>query len=152
MVISTEVFDVGNVSSSRNTTVRVRGNCRFRQLRNNSRNRAYVKAEGTRDICRIWLTIRVVWSSPAMFLTSATCHLFEKRWHESVITAVVVCSGACRHHLHFEISRKIYNFARSIRRLSCVAASLRISHFALYQHLPPIQPVVDTCSRRRQAI
>ena len=28
-------------------------------------------------------TIRVVWSSPAMFLTSATCHLFEKRWCES---------------------------------------------------------------------
>ena len=28
-------------------------------------------------------TNRVVWSSPEMFLTSATCHLFEKRWCES---------------------------------------------------------------------
>ena len=28
-------------------------------------------------------TIRVLWSSPAMFLTLATCHLFEKRWCES---------------------------------------------------------------------
>ena len=28
-------------------------------------------------------TIRVVWSSPAMFLTSATCHLFKTRWCES---------------------------------------------------------------------
>ena len=27
-------------------------------------------------------TNRVVWSSPAMILTSATCHLFEKRWCE----------------------------------------------------------------------
>ena len=28
-------------------------------------------------------TNRVVWSSPAMFLTSATYHLFEERWCES---------------------------------------------------------------------
>ena len=84
-------------------------------------------------------TIRVVWSSPAMFLTSATCHLFEKRWCMSVITAVAISHGACRHRLHFTISWKISNFARSFRRLSCVAAS-RISYFALYQHPPPDEP------------
>ena len=98
---------------------------------------------------------RVVWSSPAMFLTSATCHFFVKRWCESVITAVAVSHGACRHRLRFAISRKIRNFARSFRRLSCVAAS-RISHFALYQHPPSDgpeeEPVIDTCSPRRQAI
>ena len=88
-------------------------------------------------------TIRVVWSSPAMFLTSATCHLFEKRWCESVITAVAVSRGACRHRLHFAISRKIRKYSRSFRRLSCVAAS-RFSHFALYQHPPPNGPARRT--------
>ena len=70
-----------------------------------------------------WWTIRVVWSSPAMLLTSTTCHLFEKRWRESVITVVAVSCVACCHHLHFEISRKIHNFTRSFRRLSWAAAS-----------------------------
>ena len=47
------IFYVGNVSSLRNTTVRVRGNCRYRQPPNNSRDRTDVNAEGTRNICRI---------------------------------------------------------------------------------------------------
>ena len=42
LVISSEVFDVGNVSSLRNPTVRVRGNCCYRQLRNISRDHADV--------------------------------------------------------------------------------------------------------------
>ena len=98
-------------------------------------------------------TIRVVWSSPAMFLTSAMCHLFEKRWPESVITAVAVSRRACRHHLHFTISRKIHNFVRSFRRLSCIAAS-RILLYTNTHHQMGQQeePVVDTCSPRRQAI
>ena len=98
-------------------------------------------------------TIRVVWSSPAMVLTSATCHLFDKRWPESVITAVAISREACRHRLHFSISRKIHNFARSFHLLSCCSS---ISHFALYQHAPPDGPgeesVIDTCSPRRQAL
>ena len=48
-----EVINVSHMSSLRNTTVRVRGNCHCRQPRNHSRNRADVKAEGARDICRI---------------------------------------------------------------------------------------------------
>ena len=88
-------FLMSTVSSLRNTTVQVRGNCR----------------------CR---TIRVVWSSPAMFLTSATCHLFEKRWRESMITAIAVSRGACRHRLHFTISWKstILHVHRPARRTS----------------------------------
>ena len=53
MVISNEVF---GISSLRNSTVLVRGNCRRRQPRNNSRDYVDVnrrKAEGTRDICEI---------------------------------------------------------------------------------------------------
>ena len=98
-------------------------------------------------------TIRVVWSSSAMFLTSTTCHLFEKRWCESVITAVAVSHGACRHRLRFAISWNISNFARSFRRLSCIAAS-RISHYTNIHHQMGQQeePVMDTCSPRRQAI
>ena len=98
-------------------------------------------------------TIRVVWSSPAMFLTSATCHLFEKRWCKSVITAVAVSHGACCHRLRFAISRHISNFARSFRLLSCVAAS-RILLYTNTHHQMGQQeePVMDTCSPRRQAI
>ena len=98
-------------------------------------------------------TISVVWSQPAMFLTSATCHLFEKRWCESVITAVAVSHGACRHRFHFAISRNIRNFARSFRRLSCVVAS-RILLYTNTHHQMGQQeePVMDTCSPRRQAI
>ena len=81
-------------------------------------------------------TIRVAWSSPTMFLMSATCHLFEKRWRESVTTVVAISRGACRHHHHFAILRKIQNFAIYFHHLVCIAAS-RISHFALYQHPPP---------------
>ena len=97
--------------------------------------------------------IRVVWSSPAMFLTSATWHLFEKRWRELVITAVAVSHEAFRHHLHFAISRKISNFARSFRRLSCVAA-FRIFLYTNTHHQMGQQeePVIDTCSPRRQVI
>ena len=88
-------------------------------------------------------TIRVAWSSLVKFLTSVTCHLFEKRWRESMITVVAVSRGACYHRLHFAISRKIHNFARSFCHLSCVAAS-RMSHFALYQHPPPDGPARRT--------
>ena len=42
-----------NVTSLRNTTVRVCGNCRCHQPWNNSRDQTDVKAEGTRDICGI---------------------------------------------------------------------------------------------------
>ena len=98
-------------------------------------------------------TIRVVWSSPAMFLTSATCHLFEKRWCEAVIIAVAISHGACRHRLRFAISRNISNFARSFRRLSRVAAS-RILLYTNTHHQMGQQeePVMDTCSPTRQAI
>ena len=61
----------------------------------------------------------VVWSSPAMFLMSATCHLFEKRWRESVIIAVAVRHGTCHHSLHFAENPQ---FACSFRHLSCIAA------------------------------
>ena len=97
-------------------------------------------------------TIRVIWSSPAMFLTSATCHLLEKRWRESVITAVAISHGACRHRLHFAISRNIRNFARSFRRLSCVAASRILLYTNTHQLMGQQEPVMDTCSPRRQAI
>ena len=134
------------MSFLRNTTVWVRGNCHYRQPRNNSRDRTDVNRRKcgryTRDLQNFDRPL-VVWSMPAMFLTSATCHLFEKRWRESEITAVAVSHGACRHRLHFAISRHISNFARSFRRLSCVAAS-RISHFALYQHPPPDGPARRT--------
>ena len=82
-----------------------------------------------------------------MFLTSATCDLFEKRWHNSVITAVAISRGACRHRLHFAISRKIHKFSRSFRRLSCIAAS-RILLYTNTHHQMGQQeePVVDTCS------
>ena len=40
--------DVGNVSSLRNMTVRVRGNCRCRQPRNNSRDRADINRRKSR--------------------------------------------------------------------------------------------------------
>ena len=87
------------------------------------------------------------------FLTSATCYFFEKRWRESVITAVAVSHGACRHRLHFAIARKIRNFALSFFRLSCVAAS-RILLYTNTHHQMGQQeePVIDTCSPRRQAI
>ena len=98
-------------------------------------------------------TIRVLWSSPAMFLTSATCHLFEKRWCEFVITAIAVSHGACRHRLHFAISRNISNFGCSFRRLSCVAASRILLYTnAHHQMVQQEEPVIDTCSPRRQAI
>ena len=141
MVIPSEVFYVGNMSSLRNTTVRVRSNCRCHQPQTNSRDHADVnrrKAEDTRDIlAEFRWTIRVVLASPAIFLMSATCYLFEKRWCESVITAVAVSRGACRHRLHFAISRKIHNFATFI--LPSIFRS-SISHFALYQHPPPDGP------------
>ena len=98
-------------------------------------------------------TIRVVCLSPAMFLTSTTCHHFEKRWCESVITAFAVSHGAYRHRLRFAILRNISNFVRSFHRLSCVAAS-RISLYTNTHHQMGQQeePVIDTCSPRRQAI
>ena len=108
--------------------VRVHGNCRYRQPRNNSRDRTDVNGKVHAIFAKFQWTIRVVWSSSAMFLTSATCHLFEKRWCESVITAVAVSRGACRHRLHFAISRKIHNctfISPSILHSS-------ISHFAFY--------------------
>ena len=50
-------------------------------------------------------TIRVVWSSLSMFLTSAMCHLFE-----SVITAVAIRHEACRYHLHFAKNSQFCTF------------------------------------------
>ena len=148
------------MSSLPNTTVWVRGNCRYRQPRNNSRDRTDVNrckcGRYTRYLRTFRWTTRVVWSSPAMLLTSATCHLFVKRGRDSVITAVAVSHGACRHRLHFAISRKIRNFARSFRRLSCVVASRILlytnTHQCHHQMGQQEKPVIDTCSPRRQAI
>ena len=145
------------MSSPRNTTVRMRGNCRYRQLRNNSRDRTDVNRRKcgryTRDLRNCDGPLGLSGRRRKCFLTSATCHLFEKRWCESVITAVAVSHETCRHRLHFAISRKISNFARSFRRLSCVAAS-RISLYTNTHHQMRQQeePVIDTCSPRRQAI
>ena len=84
---------------------------------------------------------------------SATCHLFEKRWQESVITVVAVSRAACHHRLHFLISRKMHNFEHSFIRPSCIAA-FRILLYTNTHHQMGQQeePVVDTCSPRRQAI
>ena len=68
-----------------------------------------------------------------------------------MITAIAVSHGACRHRLHFAISQKIHNFARSFRRLSCIAAS-RILHVALYQHPPPDGPARRTSSLHLQPL
>ena len=58
----------------------------------------------------------------------------------------VVSHGACHHRLHFaENPWKIHRFARSFRRLFCVAAS-RILHFAFYQHSPTDGPAKRTSS------
>ena len=74
------------MSSPRNTTVRVRGNCRYHQPRNNCRDRTDVNRRKcgryNARFAEFRWSIRVVWSSPAMFLTSATYNLFEKRWCE----------------------------------------------------------------------
>ena len=87
--------------------------------------------------------IRVVWSSPAMFLTSATCHLFEKRWRESVITAVAVSHGACRHRLHFAENPQFCTFTSpSILRSS-------ISHFA-FCFIPT--PTTRWVSKKNQSL
>ena len=92
-------------------------------------------------------TIRVIWPSPAMFLTLATCHLFENPWRESVITTVAVSHGACRYRLHFEISRKICNFAHSFCRLSCVAAYRILLYTNIHHQMgQQEEPVIDTCS------
>ena len=76
-------FDVDNVSSLRNTMVWMRGNCHCHQPWNNSRDRADVNRRKSGRVHTLFAefrwTIRIVLSSPAMFLTSATCHLFEKR-------------------------------------------------------------------------
>ena len=86
-------------------------------------------------------TIRVVWSSSAMFLTSATCHLFEKRWRESVITAVAVSHGACRHRLHFAENPQLCTFiSPSILRSS-------ISHFAFC-----FIPITRWASKKNQSL
>ena len=123
------------MSSLRNTTVRVRGNCR--QSRNNSRNRTDVNRRKSGKVHAIFAefrwTIRVVWSSPTVFLTSATCHLFEKRWRESMITAFTISRGACRQRLHFAISQENPHFCTFI---SPSIFHSNISHFALYQHPP----------------
>ena len=90
----------------------------------------------------LW-TIRVVWSSPAMFLPSATCYLFEKRWRETVITAVAVSRGACRHRLHFAKNPQFWTFiSPSILRSS-------ISHFA-FCFIPT--PTTRWASKKNQSL
>ena len=76
-----------------------------------------------------------------------------KSFNNTDMSAKGVLKSRVDHRLHFAISRKIRNFARSFRRLSCVAAS----HILLYtnthhQMSQQEEPVVDTCSPRRQAI
>ena len=152
-----EVFDVGNVSSLRNTTVRVRGNCHYRQPRNNSHDCADVNR---RKCGRYTRYLRNFDRQLGLSGRRRQCFWREKHVisskndgaSESVITAVAVSHGACRHRLHFAISRKIRNFARSFRRLSCVAASRILLYTnTLYQMGQQEEPVIDTCSPRRQA-
>ena len=135
--------------------VRVRGNCHCHQPRNNRHDCADVnrRKRYTRYLRNF---DRPLWLSGCRrqcFLTSAPCHLFKKQWHESVITAVDISHGACRHRLYFAISWKNHNLARSFRRLSCVAASRILLYTNTHYHMgQQEEPVVDTCSPRRQAI
>ena len=82
-------------------------------------------------VCKIfmefWWTFRVVWSLPAMFLTSAMCRsrdLFGRWWNESMATAAAVSYGASvattsilqnTHNFtfHFAVHLVLYHFAIS---------------------------------------
>ena len=132
------------MQSLRNTMVRVRGNCRCRQLRNNSSDRADVNrrksGRDTRYLQNFDGPLELSGRHRQCFLTSATCHLFEKRWRDSMITVVAVSRGACRHCLYFAQNPPFCAFI-----LPSIFRS-NFSHFALYQHPPPDGPARRTSS------
>ena len=83
-----------------------------------------------------WST-RVAWSSPAKFLTSATCHLFKKT------RARVRDNCRCSQSWSMLPPSPFRNFAENQQFCTFISPSIlhsSISHLALYKHPPPDGP------------
>ena len=78
LVISSEVFYVGNVSSLRDTMVRVHGNWRCHQLRNNSRNRVDVNRRKSGAVVEHVTTVSISqFCGKSMFCTFISPSIFH---------------------------------------------------------------------------
>ena len=132
------IFDVGNVSSPRNTTVRVRGNCRYHQLWNNSRDRTDVNRRKcgryNARFAEFRWTIRVVWTVAG--------NVFDVGNVSSLRKTMARVRGNCRCRQSWSMSppSPFHNFAENQQFCTFILPSIlrsSISHFALYQHPPP---------------
>ena len=156
LVITGDVFDVGNVSSLQKrwresvaTAVPTAAehqswSRRHKQMQNRKVYAIFAKFRST---------FRVAWSSPVMFFTLATCHLFEKWWCESVATVVASC---VEHKLPLS---PFHNFQISTILLVHFAIYFTKQHFTFCIVPTPTtkwgsneEAEVDTCNPSRKVI
>ena len=129
-----DVFDVGNVPFERSPEAAIScGAATGALVRSCKCKQTY--------IAEFRSTIRVAWSSPVKFSMSATCHLFEKRWRESVDNC------RCRQSWSMSPPSPFRNFAENQQFFTFISPSIlrsSISYFALYQHPSPDGPARRT--------
>ena len=144
------------MSFLRNTTVRVRRNCRCRQPRNNSRDCADVNRRKSRRYMRYLRNF-----DGPLGLSGCRGNFFDVGNVSSLQkTMARVCDNCrCRQLWSrsppspFRNFAKNPLFARSFRRLSCVAAFRILLHTNTHHQMgQQEEPVVDTLSPRKQAI